>query len=73
MRPSTQHNQQELPPILRSMDKLFDLMVMGAKYQLMACTSHDDMLQARPPPLLLRDERHARIAAGRGKGGRLGQ
>jgi hypothetical protein len=29
------------------MDKLFDLMVMGYKYQVMCCTALHDMLQVR--------------------------
>jgi hypothetical protein len=34
------------------MDKLFDLMFMGAKYQLLAATRLADIMQARParPP-----------------------
>jgi hypothetical protein len=28
-----------------SMDKLFDLMMMGYKYQIMCCTALQDMLQ----------------------------
>ncbi len=31
--------------LMCSMDKLFDLMVMGAKYQLLCCTKSDDILQ----------------------------
>lgn len=34
------------PCLLCSMDKLFDLMVMGAKYQLLCSSKLDDMIQA---------------------------
>lgn len=35
------------PRRLRSMDKLFDLMTMGVKQQLLIGTSHDSLAQAR--------------------------
>jgi hypothetical protein len=34
------------PRPVRSMDKLFDLMVMGAKYQLLCCTRLQELMQA---------------------------
>jgi hypothetical protein len=36
------------------MDKLFDLMTMGAKYQLLCCTTLGEVLQASAPPLVSR-------------------
>lgn len=44
-----------------SMDKLFDLMVMGAKYQLLACATHEEMIQvgACKPSAAASSPRHA--------------